>query len=163
MPDYKALTLSECVDALIKADDPLVLMHVRPDGDTVGSAMALCEILRAMGKETQYACADKIPDRLLFLTEGMCEAEALDGRTAIAIDVASPAQLGELYDKADVALTIDHHAVNTPFSPHYTLPGASSAGEVLYGIAKELEARGLIKIDAFYLKAPQKNLFFDVR
>ena len=146
MPDARTLTLSECVDALIAVEDPLVLMHVRPDGDTVGSAMALCEIFAAMGKEARYSCADKIPERLAFLTEGLTMAESLDWGVAVAIDVASPGQLGELADKVEVALTIDHHAVNTPFSPHYTVSTASSAGEVLYAIARELESRGVIKI-----------------
>ena len=52
-----------------------------------------------MGKDACYASADKIPERLAFLTEGLCEAKSFYGRCAIAIDVASPGQLGELYDK----------------------------------------------------------------
>lgn len=147
MPEIKAISLSECANKLLGIKKPLVLMHIRPDGDTVGSSAALCEIFRAMGKDARYACADKISERLSFLTEGLLEAEDYDGYEAIAVDVASPAQLGELFDKADVILTIDHHEFNNPFSPNYTVKGASSAGEVIFGIAKELEKCGAIKIN----------------
>ena len=79
MPDIKALTLSECADVLLSVKKPLVLMHVRPDGDTVGASAALCEIFRAMGIEARYSCADRIPERLGFLTEGLLPEEGLDG------------------------------------------------------------------------------------
>lgn len=147
MPEFEAISVSECADRLLAVNNPLVLMHIRPDGDTVGSSAALCEIFRAMGKEARYACADKIPERLAFLTEGLLCANTFDGYEAIAVDVASPAQLGEFFDKVKVSLTIDHHEFNTPFSPNYTVKGASSAGEVIFGIARELESRGAIKMN----------------
>ena len=147
MSEFRALSLSECVDELLKLEHPVVAMHVRPDGDTVGSGTALCEIFRALGKEATYICADPIPERLAFLTEGLRLAESIEGAEVVSIDVASPAQLGALYGKADVRLMIDHHAVSTPFAPHYTIGDLSSAGEVLFGIAVELERRGLLSID----------------
>lgn len=147
MSDLRALSLSECVDELLKLERPVVAMHVRPDGDTVGSGTALCEIFRALGKEATYICADPIPERLRFLTEGLTHADSTDGAEVVAIDVASPAQLGALYGKADVRLIIDHHAVSTPFAPYYTIRDLSSAGEVLYGIAEELERRGILTIE----------------
>ncbi len=147
MNDFKALTLSECADALLGIEAPLVAMHVRPDGDTVGSGTALCEIFRALGKEAKYICADPIPDRLAFLTEGLERAEDTAGYQTVCIDVASPAQLGSLYGVADVKLMIDHHAVGTPFAPYYTVGDLSSAGEMLYRVATELEERGILKIN----------------
>ena len=147
MSEFKALSLTECVDELLKLERPVVAMHVRPDGDTVGSGTALCEIFRALGKEATYICADPIPERLAFLTEGLTLAQSTEGAEVVSIDVASPAQLGALYGKADVRLMIDHHAVSTPFAPHYTVGDLSSAGEVLFRIAEELERRGLLRIE----------------
>ena len=146
MADFKSLTLRECADAIVAVEKPLVIMHVRPDGDTVGSAAALCEIFKALGKSPKYICEDEIPQRLAFLVEGLCRAESTDGFDAVSIDVASPSQMGKLFDEVTVKLAIDHHAVNTPFAPNYTVAAASSAGEVLLGVAKELAARGLIEI-----------------
>ena len=146
MADFPALTLKECADRIISTEKPLVLMHIRPDGDTVGSCAALCEIFKELGREVKYACDDAIPDRLAFLLSDFEPAEELDGYDPVSIDVASPSQLGGLADKINVCFMIDHHEISTPFAPHYTVRGASSAGEVLYSIARELEARGLIKI-----------------
>ena len=147
MSDFKALSLTECVDMLLCIERPLVVMHVRPDGDTVGSAAALCKIFSRLGKNADYISADPIPERLAFLTRGLHRTESTKGLEAVSIDVASPAQLGSVHEDLDIKLMIDHHAVGTPFAPYYTLSSASSAGEVLYGIASELEARGLLTID----------------
>lgn len=146
MADFPHLTLSECADRIVEIENPLVVMHVRPDGDTVGSCAALCEIFKALGKEAKYICEDRIPERLAFLVKDLSEPDTFDGYNAVSIDIASPSQMGSLSDRIDVRFSIDHHAVNTPFAPNYTLPSASSAGEVLLGVAKELEARGLIKL-----------------
>ena len=44
------LTVQETADFLRTLDEVLILTHVRPDGDTVGCAAALCRALRDMGK-----------------------------------------------------------------------------------------------------------------
>ncbi len=139
MNPYRNLSAREAAEILKSLKAPVVLMHARPDGDTAGSCAALIKILRALGIEAQYASADKIPDRLAFLLEGEKQAEVLDGRELIAIDVASPSQLGSLSYLADkVILTIDHHRVNSPFSDNLTLPDASSAAEALSAVLDEL-------------------------
>ncbi len=147
MYDFKKLNLSECIEALLKLENPAVAMHIRPDGDTVGSAMALSEIFKRLGKDAPYIIADEIPERLAFLTEGCRRITSGSGYQIVSIDVASPSQLGSLYETDRPVLSIDHHQVNTPYCTNYTVPSASSAGEVLFSIAKELSARGLIKLD----------------
>lgn len=147
MPDFKELSLTECCDLLLTVKKPLVVMHIRPDGDTVGSGAALCEIFRELGAEPKCVCHDEIPERLAFLLEGTERAESVAGLTPIAIDVPSPMQLGDLYGKLDIFMTIDHHEMNTPFSQNYTVKGASSAGEVLLGVAEELEQRGRLTLN----------------
>ena len=71
MADFPKLSRSECVDRLLAVEKPLVVMHVRPDGDTVGSGAALCRIFERLGREVAYTSADDIPERLAFLTEGL--------------------------------------------------------------------------------------------
>lgn len=142
MSNYKELSLAECADRLLSVERPLVVMHIRPDGDTVGSGAALCEIFRALGKEPRYTCPDPIPERLAFLVEGFTRSDEYEKYDAVAIDVPSPMQLGELSERLRVSFMIDHHRISTPFAPHYTVSTASSAGEVLLGLARELQARG---------------------
>ena len=150
MSGYRQLSAGECVKMLLEVERPLVVMHVRPDGDTVGSGIALVRILKALGKEAPLLSSDKIPDRLGFIVgdERMLgDEEDPSEYNAIAIDVASPAQLGDIKDKIKPYLMIDHHEVGIPFSDSYIIPGASSAAEVLMTLAEELVRMGRIKLD----------------
>ncbi len=126
--------------ALLAARDPIILIHRKPDGDAVGSAVALAYFYLARGERVSIDCADPIPTRLHFLTEGLKLSPITDreGRTVISLDVASPSQLGRIADQyiTDTTpdLMIDHHAVGTPFAPNWISPSASSTGEVLYDL-----------------------------
>lgn len=147
MADFKELSLSECVDILLLTERPLVLMHVRPDGDTVGSAAGLMRLFKMLGRPVKYASTDKVPDRLAFLLEGldMASENEYASMTPISIDVPSPMQLGDIIERIPAPrLMIDHHEVASPFADIYTVRGMSSAGEVLYLIAEEMIRRGLI-------------------
>ncbi len=147
MKEYKKLTSREAAERLLTYKNPVIIMHAHPDGDTTGSASALIKILRQLGADAEYASADSIPKRLEFVLSGEKKAKSLDGRELIAIDVASPAQLGSLAKYADkISLTIDHHKVNTPFSDNFTVPDVSSAGEVLYYLLSELIDMGKCKL-----------------
>ena len=146
MTDYKHLTKEECADLLLSAKSPTVLMHVRPDGDTVGTAIALVRVFEALGKKAAFLCKDKIPERLEFIL-GKAEQNGAPTGDIITVDVASPSQAGGLLEKLPAPLfSIDHHAVNTPFAPNYTVEGASSAAEALMDVLEVLEDRGLLKI-----------------
>ena len=149
MNGYKNLTPREAAERLLGYKNPVVIMHARPDGDTVGSAAALIKILRRLGIPAEYASADHVSERLSFLLNGEKRAESLDGRELIAIDVASPMQLGSLSEYENkISLTIDHHKVNSPFSDNLTLPDASSAGEALFSVLSELMDMGKCELDS---------------
>lgn len=143
MSEYRELTLAECCDRLISVDRVKVLMHIRPDGDTVGSCAALCHILKQMGKDVTYDCGEPIPERLAFLLSKI-EKKPTEDRVSIAVDIPSRGQLGEVDIGRGVLMTIDHHEVSTPFSENFTVGGMSSAGEVVYLVARELFRRGAL-------------------
>ena len=148
--NYAILGAADCAMRLLEIKKPLILIHVKPDGDAVGSAAALCEIFRQLGESPAILSADKIPERLAFILEATNTkvAESTEGYTAISIDVASPSQLGELLGSAPTPiLMIDHHAVGEQFADGYISPEASSAAEALYDIAIILESMGKIKFN----------------
>lgn len=152
MRDYPALSLDDVCDRLAAAERPVLLSHVRPDGDAIGSAAALGLLFARMGKRAAWRCADPLPRRLAFLFDGvpLATPEENAGGTVIALDVASPGQLGtlaEAYGETGVALMIDHHSMGEPFAPHYIQPHASATGEVLTLIAERCYARGILKGD----------------
>jgi len=147
MNEIRAIGISELCDILLSLKNPLTLMHIRPDGDTVGSATALAASFRELGKGARFSCADPIPKRLEFLTEGIERMESPVGFEAVSVDVPSPAQLGSLFGVADVICSIDHHERSTPFAPHLTLGDMSSAGEAVFLVAEELIRRGALKMN----------------
>ena len=81
-------------------DRYLLLCHAHPDGDTLGSAMGLRNLLRHMGKTAYVICASPVPYRLSFITEARQSIllEQIPGGflwdTVISVDVASPSLMG---------------------------------------------------------------------
>lgn len=131
---------------------PLVLGHAHPDGDCVGSAAALCEILEAFGKKPGILFPDKVPMRLAFLLGGRQALDALpenlDTYDIFCVDVASPSQLGDLKDALEgkVALRIDHHDIGTPYAKtEYVIPRAAATGEIIFDLYEHAMASGRLK------------------
>lgn len=146
---FPALTLPETAQRLRDCRRTLILCHVNPDGDTVGSAYALRSLIGAMGGEAQVACSSEIPKRLRFLC-GECapltpaDVHPENYDTIFAVDVASPMQLGELESLIPhIHFMIDHHGIGEPFAPHYVDSEASAAGEIVYRLAVHLEKEGV--------------------
>ena len=144
------ISAREACEIIKGLGDTVICTHRRPDGDTVGTAAALALLLREMGKRAVITCADPIPERLEFVLADLTAVdrdEALrlknGGWCVVSVDVASPFQLGALYELLpEQALVIDHHSVSSPFAPTYCLPDAPSASLVLYGLVEELSKEG---------------------
>ena len=141
--DFRALTEGEVVDMLKKPAPTVVLFHVRPDGDAVGSAFALSLWLSAMGSPAFCLCADEVPTNLRFLSDGLQEStrlsalpDAFKNARVISVDTASPAQLGGLFEVFSdrVTLMIDHHGKGTPYADHLIRPAAAASGEIVYDL-----------------------------
>ena len=50
----------------IQAEHIAIITHIQPDGDAVGSCLALAEILKEIGKDADPFCQDRIPASLSF-------------------------------------------------------------------------------------------------
>ena len=114
----------------------LILCHKNPDPDTLGSAFALKILLERYGSTVKVACADKPSSKFDFITGGDTLEYVEDAyERIIAVDVASPTQLGDLeFLKDKVDITIDHHAMNTRFSMYFELFCAACA-EIIVELA----------------------------
>lgn len=147
MTAYKRLSPYKCAERILSIKKPLIVMHARPDGDTVGSGAALCKIFEALGKTAYYVCEDNIPKRLEFLTEGCKKATSFEGFEPIAVDIASPAQAGNVFNYIPrPILMIDHHEFGEPFADGYIAKGLSSAGEAVLNICEQLIKMNKIKL-----------------
>lgn len=135
----KLVSKAEAARFLLENDKYTILTHSHPDGDTLGSAFALCSALRSMGKQANVKCPDPIPHKFDYLTvEGKQEFVP---ETVISVDVADDKLLGCLRDeyKDKIKLAIDHHATNVGFAESLYLEGDSAAAaECIYAVVKEM-------------------------
>ncbi len=136
----KRLDLKGVCSFLKSNDNYLILTHAMPDGDTLGSAYALCKGLIALGKKAKVACPDVIPERYGYFTKAVSFPE-FEEQTVISVDVADiklMGALGEQY-KDRIVLAIDHHASHRDFAENLFLDGTAAAcAECIYDILGEL-------------------------
>lgn len=64
----KNQVLSSIVNAVKQSKSFFIAGHMRPDGDTIGSGLALSSMLKRLGKKVTHCSADKIPDDLMFMS-----------------------------------------------------------------------------------------------
>ncbi len=124
-------------------DDYIILTHTSPDGDTLGSAYALALGLISIGKKAYVVCSDDVPNRYDYFVK-KADLKPIDYKTIVAVDVADPRLLGELYStcKDRVELCIDHHISNTGYAKKlYLDEKASATAECIYEILKLLKVK----------------------
>lgn len=140
--EYRNVSAAEIIAALSVPAPTLVLCHVRPDADALGSAMALSLWLQKKGSPARVVCANEIPERLRFLAEGVqdsilpCSVPAgFENARVVTVDTASPAQLGDLWDifKDRISLMIDHHERGTRYADGWVV-GCAATGEMIYDL-----------------------------
>ncbi len=127
-----------------------LIAHVSPDGDTIGSSLALYGVLTAMGKRVRVVCDQRMPATYAFLpyADQLTGIEDLkdtqEYQNAIAVDCADMKRMGqaaEIFHAATQTGNIDHHRTN-PLYGDYILHDdhAAATGELIYGIWRELGA-----------------------
>ena len=131
------ISLAECGQRLLEADDIYILSHQYPDGDTLGSAAALCRLLLQKGKRVRTLCSDEIPKKFADLYQGLPQEE-FSPAFVVAVDVADVKLLGKKLehfgDKID--LCIDHHGSNKRYARwNYVDPTAAAAAEMIAQLA----------------------------
>lgn len=125
------------------AEDVLIITHIRPDGDTAGSACALCLGLRALGKSAYLAENHPSMRRYeKYMEPYFAPKDFMPGFVA-AVDIAGEGQFppgcGQWAEKCDLA--IDHHGTNTGYAERLLLDDHSAAaGELVYLVLRELGA-----------------------
>lgn len=141
-------TLSAMADEIKKYDDFAICGHVNPDGDCLGSQLALAFALKSIGKRVTclLASSNPIEAGLGFLPgiQEMVPGSQFEGdvRAFIACDVPIPERMGEgarVQERAAVKFTIDHHAVPQSMSDfNYVDPDSPATGMLIWQLIKEL-------------------------
>lgn len=134
------MTLDNILEEIEKADSIAILTHENPDGDAVGSSLAMYIALKTMGKNPDIIIPE-MPRIYEFLPETdkiIKEARVEQYDLAIALDAATLKMLNgftKCYEEAKVKVTIDHHGTNTMFGDYnYINPAAPACAQILITI-----------------------------
>ncbi|MDD2336822.1 MAG: bifunctional oligoribonuclease/PAP phosphatase NrnA [Geobacteraceae bacterium] len=121
----------------------LVTTHEGPDGDAVGSTMALTSFLKALGKDVTLYYSDPIPDIYRFLPLGNLVVHSIPDRhydVCFVLDAGELKRAGEqisAFSRFDKIINIDHHPYCEEFGDlNYVDPTASATGAMIYRIMK---------------------------
>lgn len=137
--------LNEISKILQENNNFYILTHKSPDGDTLGSAFALCFALQKINKNAKVLCNDEIPNKYNFLCENIIQ-QNFEPEYVISIDISDTQLLGENLDRFvdKIDLCIDHHQSNSHFSKYwYIEKNSASTAEIIYKIIENLN----VKID----------------
>ena len=134
-------TRTDFVSAIRAQDSFLLLTHRRPDGDTLGSAAALCRGLRALGKQASILHNPDAIEKYSPFLQGLTVPQAPAGAVLLAVDIASESLLPDnarpLAGK--IQLCIDHHGSNSGYAGlSWVLPECAACGELVIDLLEQL-------------------------
>lgn len=137
-------------DLIESANSIVVIQAENPDGDSIGSALALEEILGDLGKTVSLYCPVLIPKYLRYIKGWDRIYDELDTSVdlAIIVDTTSSVLLKKALDIPEIhnllgikpVITIDHHTAESdlPFDTEYIIDDTAVAtGEIIYKLAKD--------------------------
>lgn len=121
-------------------DDFILIAHVSPDGDALGSCLALYCALLSLGKKAQVVCQEPVPHTYRFLpyADRVCfPADAVPAETVIAVDCADLLRTGAckaLFQSAKYTLCIDHHETNPLYAQENFVEIVAATGELIFRV-----------------------------
>ncbi|MCL6632018.1 MAG: bifunctional oligoribonuclease/PAP phosphatase NrnA [Alicyclobacillus herbarius] len=143
----QAADLQQVAKVLSEGDDWLIVTHERPDGDALGSAFAVAQMLSTLGKSWRLLVAEPMPRRFSYLP-GFARAKVAQAQAdrqfthIVAVDCADRGRFDALnaYVAKDARIVnIDHHQTNPRYGvANYVDPLAAATCELLYHVARQL-------------------------
>jgi phosphoesterase RecJ-like protein len=131
--------VQKAINEINKAASVALFTHHDPDGDAIGSMIAIYLALKEMGKKAEMFCIDKVPEIYKFLPESAKVADKFkpDAKFDLAIvvdcgDIDRPGKDLDIRAIAPRVLNIDHHPDNTKFGDVNYIEGISSVSEMIY-------------------------------
>ena len=132
------MTISEAADLLRAQDNLLLLTHVRPDGDTMGSASALCHALRQAGKTAYLYNNPQFCDNDPWIAAPYLAPVDFQPNFVVAVDMADTTLFPKGFN-SPVDFCVDHHPSNTHYAKRTLVqPKKASCGEIVMKLCKAL-------------------------
>lgn len=135
----------EVNNLIINSKDIYIASHINPDGDNLGSILALAHGLKKLNKNVHIIKTDIIPSDFNFLPgiELIKHYDLERLELLIVLDCSDIDRLGEfknLVNKANNTINIDHHVSNTGFGTYNIIDDkASATGELVYTLISSME------------------------
>ncbi len=135
------MTLDNILQEIQKAKSIVLLTHENPDGDAVGSSLAMYLALKEMGKENVDIIIPEYPHTYKFLpnvdkVKKQGQKEPYD--VAISLDCATIKMLNgwsNYFEEAKTKIVIDHHSTNTMYGDlNYVNPDSPACAQILLTI-----------------------------
>lgn len=140
-------TDQQILELLNKPGKAILSLHRRPDGDSLGSNLALYNVLKAKGHDVTITSLDNVPDFLMFLdntdqvkVQPPSQVRWHDYEIFWALDMAAQDMMGDVisFPKELTIVNIDHHKTNTNWGTiNHVKPNAVSCASVLYEMFKQ--------------------------
>ncbi|HAE91260.1 MAG TPA: bifunctional oligoribonuclease/PAP phosphatase NrnA, partial [Tissierella sp.] len=133
------------IEKIKESERIYIVSHVQPDGDNIGSILALWMAIKKIKDKVFILKTDDIPSDFLFLPN-VNEIKEFNDKGKIdmfiALDTSDENRLGknkELLNKAKTIINIDHHISNTNFG-HINIvdSNAAATGELVYNLIKKM-------------------------
>lgn len=139
-------SLKEIARVIKSGKSAVIFTHMRPDGDTIGSAMALSRALSLLGIENEVLNEGEIPERFDYLNIAgeIKRNPTIEADTFICVDSSDETRLGLLRDifltgaKKRTSVNVDHHISNTHYAKYNFVRERASNCENIAELIKEL-------------------------
>ena len=138
------MTLDEILKQIQKAEKIVILTHESPDGDAVGSSLAMKLILEKLEKTADVIIPEysRLFNFLPSAEDIMIDSEIKNYDLAISVDCATLKRMAkkEYFENAKSTIVIDHHGSNTMYGDlNYVNPASPACCEVIAGMVKSYE------------------------
>lgn len=132
-------TFAQVVAAFAAGDRFLLTSHIHPDGDALGCALALAELLDGLGKQVTVYNASRVPESYAYLPTADRVVRKLPAEfdTAVVLECPDLQRVGDRADamvaRASTVINIDHHASNSRYGTlNYIDSSAAALGEMIH-------------------------------
>ena len=129
--------MNDIINTINECDSILLLTHENPDGDAIGSVLAMYHLLKDWNKNVDVLIP-KMPETFMFMNSVDMILNESDKKydLAIVLDCASKERIGQNnkeFDNCNKSIVIDHHAINTKYGSINNIEGnVASCCQVLY-------------------------------
>ena len=139
------MTIDNIKEEIYKARTIIILTHEMPDGDAIGSSLAMYNALKDINKEVDVIIQEhsNMYNFLPRSNEIKTKSQIKNYDLAIALDCGDKKRLNgyaEYFENANVTIEIDHHAINTMFADYnFVNPAAPACAQILITVLEGLE------------------------